>query len=76
MLRRRAGRTAYILGTGPTRLTVQSVLWYTYWEGYYASSAAAEEGMTEQELIEQFLEAFVVSSLKKAMNELGQGIVR
>ena len=62
---------SYILGTGPTRLTVQ-VSFLHYWEGYYAS-AAAEEGMTEQELIEQFLEAFVVI-LEEGYERTGQGI--
>ena len=43
----------YILGNGPARLTVL-VAFLHYRDGYYASNAA-ELGMTEQELIEQFL---------------------
>ena len=62
---------SYILGTGPTRLTVQ-VSFLHYWEGYYARSAA-EEGMTEKELIEQFLEAFV-GILEEGYERTGQGI--
>ncbi len=62
---------SYILGTGPTRLTVQ-VSFLHYWEGYYAR-AAAEEGMTEQELIEEFLGAFVVI-LEEGYGRTGDGI--
>ena len=62
---------SYILGTGTTRLTVQ-VSFLHYWEGYYARSAA-EEGMTEQELLEQFLEAFV-GILEEGYERTGQGI--
>ena len=41
---------AYVLGNGPSTLTVQRY-WYTYWEGELGS-IAAEEGQTEQEYIE------------------------
>ncbi len=41
---------SYILGTGPTRLTVQ-VSFLHYWDGYYARDAASEN-MTEQEAVE------------------------
>ena len=44
----------YVLGAGPARLTVQ-VSFLHYWD--YARSAA-DLGITEQELIEQFVEAF------------------
>ena len=61
----------YILGEGPDRLTVQ-VSFLSYWDGYYAR-AAADEGMTEQELIEDFLEAFVVI-LEEGYGRTGEGI--
>ena len=43
----------YILGNGPAQLTVL-VAFLHYWDGYYASNATGL-GLTEQELIEQFL---------------------
>ena len=49
---------SYILGSGPARLTVQ-VAYLHYWDGYYAHDAA-RLGLTEQELIEQFLSGHVV----------------
>lgn len=62
---------SYILGAGPTRLTVQ-VSYLPYWEGYYAHDAANLD-MTEQELIEQFLGAFVVI-LEEGYGHTGEGI--
>ena len=61
----------YILGDGPDRLTVQ-VSFLHYWNGYYAQDAA-NLGMTEQELIEQFLEIFVVI-LEEGYGRTGAGI--
>ena len=61
----------YILGEGPDRLTVQ-VSFLHYWDGYYAQEAASL-GMTEQELLNQFLEVFVVI-LKEGYGRTGEGI--
>ena len=61
----------YILGEGLDRLTVQ-VSFLHYWDGYYARTAA-EDGMTEQELIDFFLEAFVII-LEEGYGRTGEGI--
>ena len=45
----------YVLGSGPARLTAL-VDFRHYWDGYYAGNAA-DLGMTEQQLIELFVEA-------------------
>ena len=47
---------AYVLGTGPSNLTVQT-FFYTYWEGDFIHQAA-DEGTTERELIEDLRQRF------------------
>ena len=47
---------AYVLGTGPSNLTVQT-FFYTYWEGDFVQMAA-DEGTTERELIEDTRQRF------------------
>ena len=46
----------YVLGSGPSTLTVQT-FWYTYWDGYFAD-IAAEEGTTEAAYIEELTRRF------------------
>ncbi len=55
---------AYILGTGPSTLTVQR-FFESYWPGWFARSAA-EQGKTEQEVIEDLrrrLEAYYAGAI-------------
>ena len=47
---------SYILGAGPSTLTVQR-FWFTYWPGDYIS-IAAEEGKSEQEYLENLKQQF------------------
>ena len=43
--------SGYVIGNGPSTLTVQR-FWYTYWPGEYANVAAGEGNKTEREYIE------------------------
>ena len=49
------GANAYILGTGPSTLTVM-LLRHTYWDGWYAPDG--ENGQTEQDVIEELRHQF------------------
>ena len=61
----------YILGTGPSRLSVM-VTFLHYWEGWFAADAA-NRGETEEELVDRISWAFGVA-LEEGPERAGDGI--